>query len=160
MNPGCTGQRNLPWADLALPSHSRQAGGSLPDRPQSHSPKRPRSPGGHPASLLYNHMASQGEGGYSFLPSCGFYEFGHQGDFIQVTFPRSHSPPPSVQPDRHKPPAFVISDPLFPLCPSLKFLNPSPPSVFILLGDHNPPALQISSAISGVQPVPSCYSYS
>ena len=26
--------------------------------PQSHGPKRPRSPGGHPASLLCNHMAS------------------------------------------------------------------------------------------------------
>lgn len=60
--------------------------------PQSHNPEQPRSPEGHSASLLCNHRPSQG--GFSLSPSL-MWEFGHQGDFIQVTFPSSEKSVPS-----------------------------------------------------------------
>lgn len=60
--------------------------------PQSHNPEQPRSPEGHSASLLCNHRANQG--GFSLSPSL-VWEFGHQDDFIQVTFPSSEKSVPS-----------------------------------------------------------------
>ena len=68
---------------VALGSRIRQVGkpsdscfvlAQQPSWVQPPRPKRPRSPGGHAASLLCNHMASRGRGkkGYAFPPSRGF----------------------------------------------------------------------------------------
>ena len=59
---------------VGKPSDSCFALAQQPSWVQPPRPKRPRSPGGHAASLLCNHMASRGRGkkGYAFPPSCGF----------------------------------------------------------------------------------------
>lgn len=80
------------WANpatAALTSHSCQIGTAS----QSRSPEQPRSPGGHPASLLCDHSVNQGGYSFSFLcvvlriwpPGC-FYS----GHLLQL---RSQQPP-------------------------------------------------------------------
>lgn len=59
LNPACMGSRTHQQQLLCPPTAARR-GAASQTCPQSHSTKRPRSPGGHPASLLCNHMASRG----------------------------------------------------------------------------------------------------